>query len=330
MREAVRLARATRPHPNPRVGAVIVDGSGRVVGSGSHRGPGESHAEVVALDDAGPAAAGSTLFVTLEPCNHHGRTGPCVDAIVASGVQEVVVAARDPNPHVRGGGVEALRAAGVTVRLIEPPDESSDPAYFHFQRTGRPLVTLKAALTLDGSVAALDGTSQWITNETSRADAHRLRSESDAIVVGAGTVRADDPLLTVRLADYDGGQPVPVVVQGRQSIPPDRRILSRDVVMAQPGEDGSVDLAALLENLGAAGHFDVLIEGGPTLARSFWNADLVDRGVFYFGAKLAGGMGRPALDGLFSSLGEARNVTIVAVDQLDGDVRLEFDVHGNR
>jgi len=270
------------------------------------------------------------MYVTLEPCNHQGRTGPCVEAIVEAGIREVVVGARDPNSGVAGGGVEALRSAGITVRLMDPPEESSDPGYFHYHRTRRPLVTLKAALTLDGSVAALDGTSQWITNEASRADAHRLRARSDAIVVGAGTVRADDPILTVRLPGYEGSQPVPVVVKGTGDIPAGSRIMARRPFVAQPGADGRVDLAALLGDLAAQGHLDVLIEGGPTVARSFWEAGLIDRGVFYFGAKLAGGIGRPVMEGPFGTLGHARGITIVAVDQLDGDVRLEFDVHRNR
>ena len=324
------LARAHRPHPNPRVGAVLVDVAGRITGEGSHRRPGEPHAEILALTQAGDTTRGATLFVTLEPCNHQGRTGPCVDAIVAAGVSEVVIGARDPNLGVAGGGVEALRSAGIQVRLSEPPNESSDPGYFHYHRTGRPLVTLKAALTLDGSVAALDGTSQWITNEASRFDAHRLRAQSDAIVVGAGTVRADDPRLTVRLDGYEGKQPVPVVIKGREEIPPESTLMRREPIVAEPGANGRVDLASLLSELAAQGHFDVLIEGGPTVARSFWEAGLVDRGVFYFGGKVAGGAGRPVLDGPFGTLEQARSVTIVAVDQLDGDVRLEFDVHRNR
>lgn len=330
MDRAVELARGSRPHPNPRVGAVIVGRDGAIVGEGGHEGPGTSHAEIVALSEAGAASQGATLYVTLEPCNHQGRTGPCVSAIVEAGIREVVIGARDPNPGVAGGGVEALEEAGITVHLLDPSDESSDPGYFHYHRTGRPLVTLKAALTLDGATAALDGTSQWITNAASRADAHRLRARSDAIVVGAATVRSDDPRLTVRLPDFTGTQPVPVILRGRGDIPSDRQILTRDPIVAEPGPDGRVELHRLLHELAAQGHLDVLIEGGPTTARAFWEAGLVDRGVFYFGGKVAGGAGRPVLEGPFGTLEQAQSVTIVAVDQLDGDVRLEFDVHGNR
>lgn len=270
------------------------------------------------------------MYVTLEPCNHVGRTGRCVDAIIEAGVARVVMAARDPNPHVAGGGAERLREAGVKVDTVSPADESSDPAYFHFHRTGLPLVTLKAALTLDGAVAAVDGSSQWITSEASRRDGHRLRASSDAIVVGAGTVRADDPELTVRVTGFAGPQPVPVIVRGTQDLPPTARLLRRDPLIAEPAEDGVVDLVALAKRLGNRGLLDVLVEGGPRLARSFWDAGLVNRGVFYFGAKIAGGQGMAPLAGIFSTLGDARGVSIVSIDRLDGDVRLEFDVHGNR
>lgn len=307
-----------------------MDTGGRVAGEGSHEGPGLPHAEVVALDAAGRHARGATLYVTLEPCNHHGRTGPCVEPIIESGIATVVIGAEDPNPRVAGGGIAALQEAGVDVQVVSPAMEQSDPGYFHFHRTGRPLVTLKSAFTLDGATAALDGTSQWITSEASRLDAHRLRAASDAIVVGAGTVRVDDPALTVRLPGFHGPQPVPVVLAGRGELPSDRRVLKRDPIVATPGPTGWVDIGQLLSDLAGRGHLDVLVEGGATVARSFWADDLVDRGVFYLGAKIAGGAGRPVLDGPFATIGEAREVTIVAVDRLGGDVRLEFDVHGNR
>lgn len=309
---------------------MVVAPTGAVIGAGSHEGPGSDHAEVVALQQAGIAAQGASLYVTLEPCNHRGRTGPCVEAVIGAGIHRVIVGARDPNRTVTGGGVEALRAAGIEVELSDPSDESSDPGYFHYHRTGLPLVTLKAALTLDGAVAALDGTSQWITSEATRADAHRLRAQSDAVVVGAGTVRADDPRLTVRLPGFDGPQPVPVILKGRSALTDDRQLMGRDPIIADPGPDGRVDLDALMRDLAAAGHLDVLIEGGPTVARSFWEEGLVDRGIFYFGSKIAGGAGRTVFDGPFGTLDDARSVTIVAVDQLAGDVRLEFDVHRNR
>ena len=325
---AVEIARTQRPHPNPRVGAVVVDPHGAVVGEGSHEGPGLPHAEVNALAAAGMAARGSTVYVTLEPCNHDGRTGPCVEALLEAGIAEVVIGALDPNPDVRGGGAAALRESGVDVRLVEEPDERADPGYFHAHRTGLPLVTLKAAMTLDGATAALDGTSQWITNQSSRRDAHRLRSRSDAVVVGAGTVIADDPALTVRLDGFTGPQPVPIVIKGTRPLPSDAQVLDRAIVF-EPAPDGRVDLEAMLRDLAKRGLFDVLVEGGSTLAGSIWQAGLVDRGVFYLAGKIAGGAGRPALDRAFETLSDAADVRIVDLALLDGDVRLEFDVHRN-
>ena len=327
---AVALARTKQPHPNPKVGALVVTPDGRVVGEGAHRGPGFPHAEIDALAEAGQDASGSTLVVTLEPCNHQGRTGPCVEAILDAGVAVVVVGAPDPNPDVTGGGIETLRAAGVQVEVHDPPILDSDPAYFHYHRSGLPAVTLKAALTVDGAVAALDGTSQWITNEAARRDAHRERARADAIIVGAGTVLADDPALTVRLDGYDGRQPVPVVVKGGRDLPPSAKVVERGALVYEPESGGRVALRPMLEDLARRGHLEVLVEGGPLLARAFWEQGLVDRGVFYLGAKIAGGAGRPVLDGPFATLGDARDVDIVAVDQLDGDVRLEFHVHRDR
>ncbi|MGH8875215.1 MAG: bifunctional diaminohydroxyphosphoribosylaminopyrimidine deaminase/5-amino-6-(5-phosphoribosylamino)uracil reductase RibD, partial [Acidimicrobiia bacterium] len=227
MRRAIDLARPNRTHPNPRVGAVVVAPDGTVVGEGAHPGAGLPHAEALALAAAGDAAAGATLYVTLEPCGHHGRTPPCTETVVASGVRRVVVGVTDPDPRVAGAGLARLRATGleVTVGVLEAEVEALDPAYFHHRRTGLPLVTLKAAITLDGQAAAQDGTSQWITGPEARADAHRLRAEADALMVGAGTLRVDDPLLTVRLDGYEGPQPVPVVVAGRRPLPASARAL---------------------------------------------------------------------------------------------------------
>ena len=340
MREAIALATATAPHPNPRVGALVLDASGEVVGRGAHAGPGEPHAEVVALAAAGRRAEGGTLVVTLEPCDHTGRTPPCTGAVLAAGVARVLVGAGDPDQRVAGRGVARLRAGGVEVRtgIAAAEAEALDPGYFHHRRTGRPLVTLKAALTLDGQAAGADGTSHWITSEEARADGHRLRAAADAVMVGAGTVAADDPLLTVRLPGYAGRQPRAVVVAGRRSLPPAARIWERHpIVLAPdpadwpgevlplPGPDG-VDLAAGLTALGERGLLDVLVEGGPTLAGSLLRAGLVGRGVFYLGARLGGGMGVPALRGVFATLAEARPVEIVSAARVGPDVRVEFTV----
>ncbi|MFH1329257.1 MAG: bifunctional diaminohydroxyphosphoribosylaminopyrimidine deaminase/5-amino-6-(5-phosphoribosylamino)uracil reductase RibD [Actinomycetota bacterium] len=340
MSEAISLAVPTRPHPNPRVGAVVLDASGEVVGRGAHAGPGQPHAEIMALAEAGERAAGGTLVVTLEPCDHAGRTLPCTAAILAAGVARVLVGVADPDSRVAGRGLARLRVAGLEVRcgIAGAAAEALDPGYFHHRRTGRPRVTLKAALTLDGQAAAADGTSRWITSPEARADGHRLRAEADAVLVGAGTLVADDPLLTVRLPGYEGPQPRPVVVAGRRSLPPGARLWElRPVVLAPvafdgpgevvvvPGPDG-VDLAAGLTALGKRGLLDLLVEGGPTLAGALLRAGLVDRGVFYLAARLAGGLGVPALAGRFATLAVAREIAIVSAGTVGPDLRVEFVV----
>ncbi len=183
---ALGLAVEHRPHPNPRVGCVIVGSDGNIIGEGAHVRPGTDHAEVVALKSATADVTGATAYVTLEPCSHHGRTPPCADALIAAGIAKVVVGALDPDERVSGTGIERLRKAGVEVEISDMGDivEAADPAYFHHRRTGLPLITLKAAITLDGNMAAADGTSQWITSEEARADGHQLRANADAIMVG--------------------------------------------------------------------------------------------------------------------------------------------------
>ena len=338
MREAVSLAAGTRPHPNPRVGALVLDADARIVGRGMHTGPGSPHAEVLALEEAGERAAGGTLVVSLEPCDHIGHTPPCTEAVLASRVARVLVGMEDPDPRVAGRGIGRLRSAGVdvVVGVGAAEAEALDPGYFHHRRTGRPRVTLKAALTLDGWAAASDGTSRWITSEEAREDAHRLRAAADAVMVGAGTVLADDPALTVRLPGYSGRQPRPVVVAGRCPLPLQARLWEgRPLVLAPgpvdcpgevvvlPGPDG-VDLAAGLVALGERGLLDLLVEGGPRLAGSLLRAGLVDRGVFYFGARLGGGVGTPALSGGFATLADARRVRIESVAPDGPDERVEF------
>lgn len=338
MWRAVAAAAASRPHPNPRVGAVVVDGDGTVIAEAHHEGPGRPHAETVALAAAGGAAAGATLYTTLEPCDHQGRTGPCTAAIIAAGVSRVIVGAVDPDPRVQGAGVARLRAAGIEVVAgsDEGLVESTDPAYFHHRRTGRPLVTWKTAMTLDGQAAAADGTSQWITGEAARADSHRLRAASDAVVVGAGTARTDDPRLTVRGEDFDGPQPRPVIVAGRGELPaglalwtrrplvyaPQARNLPSGELVVAPGPDG-VDLGAMIQDLGERGMLAVLVEGGPTLAAGLWRCGLVDRAVIYAGAVFGGGTGVPILAGTFATLPDARKAEVHSVDMAGGDVRIE-------
>jgi diaminohydroxyphosphoribosylaminopyrimidine deaminase/5-amino-6-(5-phosphoribosylamino)uracil reductase len=346
MAAAIEVAVDSKPHPNPRVGAVVVAPNGELLSSGFHSGPGSPHAEVVALVGAGHAAQGATLVVTLEPCNHQGRTPPCTEAILSAGIQTVVVGALDPDTRVRGGGISRLREAGVTVvDLDDPAARALDLGYFHHRETGMPRVTLKSAMTLDGQVAARDGTSQWITSGATREDAHRLRAASDAVMVGAGTLLEDDPRLDVRLLDPKGPQPRPVVVAGRRELPVAARLFGRDPIVyatqpqALPGgemvvvgrtgsrdlvsEDDRVDLGAVLKDLGARDTVDLLVEGGPTLAGALWSAGLVDRVVFYVGAKLAGGAGRGVFGRAFETLGDARDVAITDVTRIGDDLRIE-------
>jgi diaminohydroxyphosphoribosylaminopyrimidine deaminase/5-amino-6-(5-phosphoribosylamino)uracil reductase len=340
MRRAIDLAAPERPHPNPRVGAVVVDATGVVVGEGAHVGVGRAHAEVVALQQAGEKARGSTLYVTLEPCTHYGATPPCVDAIISSGVAGVVVGAIDPDPRVSGQGVSRLEEAGmeVDIEVLAAEAEAVDPPYFHHRRTGLPLVTLKLAMTLDGSVAALDGTSQWITSEEARTDSHRLRSSVDAVVIGAGTLRADDPLLTARLDEPIVSQPVPVIVAGDEPLPRESRIWGRSPVVISSslieipsGElvvvagDRYPDPEESARALAERGLLDLLLEGGATLAGSWWRAGLVGRGVIYIAARMGGGEGLSPLGGDFPTMAQSRAVTIREVRTVGPDIRIEFE-----
>jgi diaminohydroxyphosphoribosylaminopyrimidine deaminase/5-amino-6-(5-phosphoribosylamino)uracil reductase len=340
MLAAVAAAGDHHPHPNPRVGAVVVTTNGEVVGRGSHRGPGNPHAEVLALVEAATAARGATLYVTLEPCAHHGRTPPCTKAIVDAGITRVVAALEDPDPRVGGQGFAALRESGIEVLtgVGSGPAHDLDPGYFHHRRTGRPRVTLKMAMTLDGQVAAVDGTSQWITSEEARRDAHILRSAHDAVMVGSGTVLADDPALTVRLDDYAGPQPRPVIVAGRRPIPAASRVFENEPVVFAPGEldvpaevvltpDSSgeqVELGTVLDVLGSRGVVDLLVEGGTRLATALWSQHLVDCGVAYLGAAFAGGSGRGVFDGVFRTVADLQPLQLTGVGTVGPDIRVEF------
>ena len=269
--------------PNPWVGCVIVTDDGTSFEGGTQR-PGGQHAERVALERAGNRSHGSTLYATLEPCSHTGRTGPCTEAIIEAGIARVVVAVLDPDPNVAGRGVERLQEAGidVTVGPGAPAVEAQLRPYLHHRRTGRPWVVNKVASTLDGRTAAADGTSQWITGEEARADVHRLRAESDAILAGAGTIRIDDPRLTVRGVTAPDGQPVREprrIVLGTAS--PEARV--------HPCTEFSGELSELLEQLGADGVVQLMIEGGATVANSFHAAGLIDQYVTYLAAAVMGG-----------------------------------------
>ncbi len=339
MEQAIDLLAGTFPHPNPRVAALVVDRHGRIVGEGVHVAAGGDHAEVAALAAAGKKASGGTVVVTLEPCNHHGRTPPCTDALIEAGVARVVVGATDPDARVAGRGADRLREAGIDVEtgVLSAEVEAADPGYFHHRRTGRPLVTLKLAGTLDGQVAASDDTSQWITSEEARRDAHALRAASDAVMVGAGTLRTDDPRLDVRLSDHDGRQPRPIVVAGREPVPPTAEVYSRSPLMYAPQRFSpppgvelevmwhpmGVDIEAMMKDLGERGILDLLVEGGPTLARSLLQAGFVDRVVVYAAAKLAGGAGRAMFAGDWRTLADAVELDILSVRRIGPDVRID-------
>jgi diaminohydroxyphosphoribosylaminopyrimidine deaminase/5-amino-6-(5-phosphoribosylamino)uracil reductase len=313
MARALSLAASVRrsTSPNPWVGAVVVPGGYE----GATEPPGGPHAERVALSAAGLAARGATLVTTLEPCAHTGRTPPCVDAIVAAGIRRVVVGIEDPDPNVRGAGVRALREAGLEVEIGVCQDEvrAQLSPYLKHRTTGRPWVVLKLAATLDGRIAAPDGTSRWITGPEARADAHRLRAESDAILVGAGTVRADDPALGVR--DAVGRDPLRVVL-GRA--PDDARV--------HPAIELEGDLGAVLDELGRRGALQVLVEGGAAVAGAFHRAGLVDRYVLYLSPTLLGGDdGVPVLSGPGApTLAQAWRGKVVSLQRLGDDLRVEL------
>ncbi len=282
MRRAMTAAATARLRtaPNPWVGAVIVCADGRVF-EGATEPPGQRHAERVALDAAAAAGAdtaGATVYTTLEPCSHHGRTPPCVDALVAARVARVVVAIDDPDPKVAGRGHDRLAEAGIELDVGVCRDEVVEQLtpYLHHRRTGRPYVVLKLAATLDGRTAAADGTSQWITGPQARAEVHRLRAESGAVVVGAGTVRADDPALTVR--HVEGPDPRRVVLG---TAPAGARV--------HPCTEWHGPLPDLLDRLGAEGVLQLLVEGGAKVASSFHRAGLVDRYVLHLAPALMGG-----------------------------------------
>lgn len=341
MREAVSAARRTHPHPNPRVGAVVIDADGRRLPVAVHTAAGEPHAEALALDAAGESARGGTVVVTLEPCDHQGRTPPCTHRLIEAGVDRVIIGAVDPDHRVSGRGIDRLRRSGLEVIVGVESDsvEALDPAYFHHRRTGLPLVTIKTALTLDGQIAAADGGSQWITGSEAREDAHLLRADHDAVMVGAGTLREDDPRLDVRLAGFDGRQPIPVVVAGQRPLPAHAQIWGRSpVVLAagpivapsadivQAGSGGRVDLRAGVVHLAERGLLSILLEGGSGVAASMWEAGLVSRGVWYLAAKVAGGVGRGVFDRAFQSLQDASAVTITDVRRVGEDLRVEWAV----
>ncbi|MEU9607874.1 bifunctional diaminohydroxyphosphoribosylaminopyrimidine deaminase/5-amino-6-(5-phosphoribosylamino)uracil reductase RibD [Streptomyces sp. NPDC048057] len=346
MRRAVALAARGlgATSPNPVVGCVVTDASGAVVGEGYHQRAGGPHAEVHALRAAGDRARGGTAYVTLEPCNHTGRTGPCARALIDAGLDRVVYAVGDPNPRATGGAA-TLRTAGVQVEggLLAAEAEAGNTAWLTSVRTGRPHVLWKYAATLDGRTAADDRTSRWITSPEARADVHRLRAEADAVVVGSGTLKADDPHLAVRGVD-GATQPLRVVLDTHATIRPDARVLDdaaptliavgtdadtseipgADVVRlpADPHTGAALSVPALLAELHARGVRSVLLEGGATLAGAFVAAGAVDKVVGYLAPVLLGA-GPAALGPAgISTIAEALRLDMTEAVRIGPDLRI--------
>ncbi|MET0738346.1 MAG: bifunctional diaminohydroxyphosphoribosylaminopyrimidine deaminase/5-amino-6-(5-phosphoribosylamino)uracil reductase RibD [Acidimicrobiales bacterium] len=316
MARALDLAAGVRTStsPNPWVGTVVVTPDGTY--AGATEPPGGRHAEIVALHAAGAAAKGATLATTLEPCSHTGRTGPCTDAIIAAGIARVVVAIEDPDPQVAGQGFARLEAAGIEVvdGVLADEVRTQLAPYLIHRTTGRPYVVLKLAATLDGRTAAPDGTSQWITGVAARTDAHRLRAESDAVVVGAGTVRSDDPRLTVRHGN--GSDPLRVVLGH-----------APEGAKVHPALELQGDLGQVLDELGQRGVLQALVEGGAAVAHDFHAAGLIDRYVLYLAPALFGGddarglfagPGAPTIDDIWRG-------RIVSTTPLGDDLRIDVE-----
>ena len=357
MRRALELAEGGRglTSPNPMVGAVVVAADGLVVGEGFHRRAGELHAEVEALGAAGPRARGGTLYVTLEPCCHHGRTPPCSPVVVASGVARVVAALVDPNPRVAGGGLAELRHAGieVTTSVLAAEAARQNRAFLTAMRERRPHVTLKAAMTLDGKIADVHGGARWITGPAARRRAHRLRSEADAIIVGVTTVLRDDPALTVRLDRPWPREPWRIVLDTTGRTPPAARLIAAgrpersliavgtgapEVAIARlaetgatvrryPTRDGRVDVSAVLADLFGHEVRAVLVEGGGEVHAAFLGAGVVDRVAIFVAPLLVGGAAAPgAVGGAGRELKSAVRLSEFEVTRYGDDLLLEADV----
>ncbi len=331
MERAMKLARNAegRTAPYPPVGSVIVSGDGEIVGEGlTRRGKG-LHAELAALEVAGDRARDATCFATLEPCSHR-----CAPALIEAGVAKVVAAIGDSNPKVDGKGFTMLRDAGIEVEVVPGQTEAAElyAPFFTWIATGRPFVTLKLAATLDGKIAAPDGTSRWITGDEARAEVHDLRRRVDAVMVGVGTVLTDDPLLTYRPTSSDGvegDQPLRVVLDSSGRVPVSAKVRNADadtLILTQAdvgAADGGLDLDAVLEGLGRRGICHLLLEGGPTLASSFVEQGLVDRFRLYLAPKLIGGDAPGLLATGVKTLTQAWDLGITDVRRVGADICIE-------
>lgn len=363
MRRALRLALNSYATPNPGVGCVVVR-QNTVVGEGWTQLVGQAHAEVMALRAAGEQAQGATAYVTLEPCCHWGRTPPCTEALIAAHVGRVVAAVTDKDPRVGGQGLAQLRAAGidVTVGVLERKARDSNEAFFHFQETGTPLVTLKAAMSLDGKIATRTGSSQWITGPTAREYVHRLRAQSGAVMVGIGTLLADDAQLTARLPDGKAPrQPLRIIVDSRLRTPPDCRAIraihslseaegaivaplliattvqaeevqlerlsaaGAEVIRLPSDSVGHVDLKALMVLLAQRHIISVLVEGGGTLNAALLENGLSDKALFFIAPKLVGGQSAPTpLEGTgIAQMADAVTLTGLRIRRFGPDIAIE-------
>lgn len=362
MKAALRLARkgATLVSPNPLVGAVIVKG-GAAVGTGYHRVFGGPHAEIMALQEAGEQARNADLYINLEPCCHYGKTPPCVDALIARGIRRAVIGMVDPNPRVRGRGIKKLVQAGIEVRVgvLEKHCRQLNEAFVKFITQGLPFVILKAALTLDGNIATYTGDSKWITSEKSRRRAHRVRSEVDAVMVGSGTVVADDPLLTVRLEPGAKKNPLRIIVDGSLRIPLTSNVLKPELaaqtliaatsrkarsaraqtirnrgaeVLGIPAHAGHIDLTRLLRLLAERGIARILIEGGSELNAAALKSGIVDKIMFFYAPKIIGGrdaIGVVGGDG-HKKIAEALRIRDMTITAVGDDVLVEGYVSQGR
>jgi diaminohydroxyphosphoribosylaminopyrimidine deaminase/5-amino-6-(5-phosphoribosylamino)uracil reductase len=358
MKMAMVLAEKGRgtTSPNPMVGAVIVK-NGRVIGEGFHEKAGGPHAEIHALTQAGENAREATLYVTLEPCNHTGRTPPCTEAILKSGIRAVVAGMRDPNPAVAGGGLAFLEQHGIatTVGVLEDACRRLNEAFVKYVTTGLPFVILKCASTLDGRIATVTGDSKWITNPRSREFVHGLRHSVDAIMVGIGTIKADNPSLTTRLEGVQGKDPLRVILDTRLSIPLDAKLLhlsspsdtlivtSRSVapektkaleklgarVLAVDARQGRIDLLSLMRELGRMEIMSLLIEGGSAVNGSALRAGIVDKVHMFFAPKICGGDGMPICAGPgVPRMDECIRLGNISVRRFEDDIMIEGYVVG--
>jgi diaminohydroxyphosphoribosylaminopyrimidine deaminase/5-amino-6-(5-phosphoribosylamino)uracil reductase len=356
MARALELARRGegRTRPNPAVGAVLVR-DGRVVGEGYHPQAGQPHAEIYALRQAGEDARGADLYVTLEPCSHQGRTGPCADAVVAAGIVRVFIGTSDPNPLVRGKGIARLRESGIEVRLgiLEKECRRIIAPFAKHVTTGLPFVLLKAAMTLDGKTATSTGQSQWISNPSSREYVHRLRDRVDAIMVGIGTVLKDNPRLTTRLpqggrdadrvvvdarlelpedaAVLETVSPAPTIIATTRLAPADKvtRLEDRGIQVIQVAEiDGRMDLPALMRELGNLGVQSILLEGGAGLNAAALEAGIIDRLMIFVAPMIFGGSdGKGIFSGRgVTSLQEALRLSDIRVQRFEDDILIEGEV----